>query len=302
MTDTRVAVIGLGSMGMGMAMSLQKAGMKVVGTDISEARRTMFTEAGGTAAADARTAVVDADVIVSVVITGGQTQTLLFGDEGIAPVLKDGATFISCATMAPDQARALGERAAASGIGYIDAPISGGKAGADTGALTIMASGPKAIYDAAQPVLGAMGKRLFWMGEEPGLGAAMKTINQLLAGANLATACEAIAFAIRLGLDPFKVDEIITGAAGFSWMWGDRIPPLLAGDYTPKSAVDIFTKDLGIVLDSARASNFPAPMASAALQGFLMAAAAGMGRDTDASVARVYAQITGIELPQPAND
>lgn len=302
MAGTRVAVIGLGSMGHGMARSLMRAGMDVVGTDISAERRDALAADGGTVAESAAAAAAGAAVVVCVVITGGQTEAVLFGPGGIAAALPADAIFVSCATMPPGQAKALGRRAAEAGVRFLDAPISGGARGAEAGALSIMASGTRGTYDAALPVLQAMGKRLFWLGEEPGLGSAMKTVNQLLAGANLATACEAIAFAIRLGLDPKTVDEIISGSAGNSWMWGDRISALVAGDYTPRSAVDIFTKDLGIVVDTARMSNFPVPMAGAALQNFLMAAAAGMGREADSSVARVYAQLAGLELPKPAND
>ncbi|MEZ5667619.1 MAG: NAD(P)-dependent oxidoreductase [Alphaproteobacteria bacterium] len=302
MSKPRTAVIGLGSMGMGMARSLRRAGFPVVGTDISDARCAMFADDGGEIAPSAREAAMGADIVVSVVITGGQTETLLFGPHGLAATLHSDAVFVSCATMPAGQARDLGKRAADAGFGFLDAPISGGARGAENAALTVMSSGPRAAFDAARPALDAMGKRIFWMGEAPGLGSAMKTVNQLLAGVNLATACEAIAFAIRLGLDPRQVDEIISGSAGNSWMWGDRISALVQGDMTPRSAVDIFTKDLGIVLDTARASNFPAPMAAAGLQGFLMAAARGWGRDADSSVARVYAELAGLTLPQAAND
>ena len=125
----------------------------------------------------------------------------------------------------------------------------------------------------------------------------MKLVNQLLAGVHIATACEAMAFAIRLGLAPQQVYDVITHAAGSSWMFENRVPHILEGDYAPKSAVSIFTKDLGIVLDTARANQFPIPMASMGLQLFEMAAAAGMAQDDDASVARVYAQLAGLRLP-----
>ncbi|MCB1720109.1 MAG: NAD-binding protein, partial [Candidatus Competibacteraceae bacterium] len=96
---------------------------------------------------------------------------------------------------------------------------------------------------------------------------------------------------------PDQVYDVITHAAGSSWMFENRVPHILAGDYQPKSAVNIFTKDLGIVLDTARAEDFPVPVAGAALQMYLMAAAAGMGQDDDTSVARVYAQLAGLQLP-----
>lgn len=302
MAGSRVAVIGLGSMGLGMARSLKRAGMDVVGADVSAERRAAFAADGGQVAESAAAAAAGAEVAVCVVITGDQTEAVLFGPGGVAGALPRDAIFISCATMPPRQAEALGRRAAEAGLRFLDAPISGGARNAEIGALTIMASGARATWEAAQPVLSAMGQRLFWLGEEPGQGSAMKAVNQLLAGVNLSTACEAITFAIRLGLDPKTVHEIISGSAGNSWMWGDRISALVAGDYTPRSAVDIFTKDLGIVVDTAQANNFPVPMAGAALQNFLMAAAAGLGREADFSVARVYARLAGLELPKPAND
>ncbi len=122
-------------------------------------------------------------------------------------------------------------------------------------------------------------------------------INQLLAGVHIAAACEAIAFAAKQGLDLRRVHEVITASAGNSWMFENRVPHVLDGDYAPRSAVEIFVKDLGIVQDMARAARFPVPMSAAALQLFLMAAGAGMGRDDDASVARVYARLSGTTLP-----
>ncbi|HEX2725955.1 MAG TPA: NAD-binding protein, partial [Beijerinckiaceae bacterium] len=159
------------------------------------------------------------------------------------------------------------------------------------------ASGSPAALDKARPVLGAMSQTLHELGPEPGTAAAFKMINQLLAGVHIAVACEAIAFAAKLGLDIGKVYEVISQAAGTSWMFENRIPHVLEGDYRPLSAVNIFTKDLGIVMDMGRAANFPVPMAATALQLFTMTSAAGMGHDDDSSVARFYAQTTGVTLP-----
>jgi 3-hydroxyisobutyrate dehydrogenase len=142
-----------------------------------------------------------------------------------------------------------------------------------------------------------MASKLYELGDEPGVGAAFKMINQLLAGVHIAAASEAIALAARQGLDIRKVYEVITASAGNSWMFENRIPHVLDGDYAPRSAVDIFVKDLGIIQDMARSAKFPVPFAAAALQMFLMTSAAGMGRDDDSSVARLYARITGTDLP-----
>ena len=141
-----------------------------------------------------------------------------------------------------------------------------------------------------------MAATIYELGDKPGTGAAFKMINQLLAGVHIAVASEAMAFAARQGLDLRKVYEVITNSAGNSWCFENRMQHVLDNDYAPRSAIDIFVKDLGIVQDMARNAKFPVPIASAALQMFLMSAAAGMGRDDDSSVARLYAQIAGIDL------
>jgi 3-hydroxyisobutyrate dehydrogenase len=207
------------------------------------------------------------------------------------------SVFVSCATMAPERARDLAARLGQTGRHYLDAPMSGGAARAADGTLSMLASGSAQAFARARPALQAMTGTLYELGDEAGQGSAFKMINQLLAGVHIAAACEAIAFAKRQGLDIGRVYEVITRSAGNSWMFENRIPHVLDGDYTPRSAVDIFVKDLGIVMDMARQNRFPVPIASAALQMFLMAAAAGMGRDDDASLARLYALIADLELP-----
>jgi 3-hydroxyisobutyrate dehydrogenase len=211
--------------------------------------------------------------------------------------MPEGAVFVSSATMDPDVARRLAQRLEAMGRLYLDAPISGGAQRAAEGALTILASGSHEAFAKAKPALDAMAAKLYQLGDAPGQGAAFKMIYQLLAGVHIAAACEAIAFAAKQGLDIKKVYEVITASAGNSWMFENRVPHVLDGDYAPRSAVEIFVKDLGIIQDMARSARFPVPVSAAALQMFLATSGAGMGRDDDASVARVYARLTGTTLP-----
>jgi 3-hydroxyisobutyrate dehydrogenase len=161
----------------------------------------------------------------------------------------------------------------------------------------MMASGSPAAFAAARPALDAVASTVYELGDAAGVGSSFKIVNQLLAGIHIAAACEAITFAKQLDLDLSKVFEVISKSAGSSWMFENRVPHVLDGDYQPRSAVNIFTKDLGIVSDIGRRQNFPLPMASTALQLFIMTAAAGMGRDDDASVARLFAMLTGLQLP-----
>lgn len=294
----KVAVIGLGAMGLGMARSLLKAGHEVSGYDIAPAAREAFGKAGGRAATSPADAARGAAIVVLVVVNGAQTETVLFGPDGVVAAMAPKTVIVSSATMDPAAARNLAERCAQAGLYYLDAPMSGGVIRAGEGKLTFMASGSTEAFDAARPALQPMAGTVYELGAEAGIGSSFKIINQLLAGVHIAAACEAITLASRLGLDIAKVYEVITASAGNSWMFENRVPHILAGDTTPHSAVDIFSKDLGIVSDIGRSNKFPLPIASAALQMFLMTAAAGMGRDDDSSVARLIAQITGVKLPE----
>ncbi len=284
-------------MGLGMAGSLLRGGYEVTGCDTTEAARARFAAHGGRVAGTAAAAGDGADAVVTVVVNAAQTEAVLFGPDGAAARMAEGGTILSCATMAPDAARGLAARAAALGLGYIDAPISGGAARAASGDLTVMASGDPAAFERVRGVLGCMAAKVHVLGDAAGTGSAFKIVNQLLAGVHIAAACEAISFAKAMELDLAKVYEVITGSAGNSWMFENRIPHVLDGDYAPKSAVEIFTKDLGIVSDIGRGLKFPLPVTATALQMFVMTAAAGMGRDDDASVARLYAMIAGLRLP-----
>jgi 3-hydroxyisobutyrate dehydrogenase-like beta-hydroxyacid dehydrogenase len=164
--------------------------------------------------------------------------------------------------------------------------------------MTVMGSGSDAAFAKAQPVLDAISTKVWKLGADAGIGSTVKMVNQLLAGVHIATAAEALALGIRAGADPETLYKVISESAGSSWMWQNRVPHILAGDDTPLSAVNIFVKDLGIVLDQARFLTFPLPMAAAAHQLFLAAAANGQGLKDDSFVIRVWEALTGIDLPE----
>lgn len=294
---SKVCVIGLGSMGFGVALSLLRKGFRTSGYDINAETLARFSEAGGEAAETPAAAARNADVVITVVVNGAQTESVLFGEDGAAAAMASGGTILSFATMPPKLAEQFAARAGGLGLAYIDGPISGGAKRAAAGELTIMGSGSASAFTSVRPVLDAIALKVYELGEKPGIGSSFKIVNQLLAGVHIAAACEAITFAKALDLDIDKVYEVITASAGNSWMFENRVPHILEGDYSPQSAVDIFNKDLGIVSDLGRDRKFPLPIASAALQMFLMTSAAGMGRDDDTSVARLIAGITNIDLP-----
>jgi 3-hydroxyisobutyrate dehydrogenase len=294
--SNQVAVIGLGSMGLGMARSLKRRGFDVTGYDVAPQTVERFVaEDGGKGAATPAAAA--AAIVICVVVNAAQTEGVLFAANGVAEAMPPESVFVSSATMDPAIARRLAARLEASGRHYLDAPMSGGAARAAAGELTFMASGSPAAFAKARPALDAMAAKVYELGDSAGTGAAFKMINQLLAGVHIAAACEAMTLAAKQGLDLHKVYEVITASAGNSWMFENRMPHVLAGDYRPLSAVEIFVKDLGIIQDMARSERYPVPVAAAALQMYLAASGAGMGRDDDASLARIYAQLSGATLP-----
>ena len=295
-SSMNIAVFGLGSMGYGMAQSLVRAGHTVHGFDVVPQQVERFRDDGG-AVGELADIAVSLDAVVVVVLNAGQTEDVLFGDNGVVPRLKDGAVIMSCATVPPEFAMDAEERCAAAGIHYLDAPISGGSVKAAEGRLSVMAAGRPEAFAAARPVLDATAETVFDMGDHAGPGSVMKSVNQLLAGVHIATMAEALTFGMQQGLAPDRFLEVISKCAGTSWMLENRAPHIIDGDYTPHSQVDIWLKDLGIVLDIARANKFSAPIAAAALQQYVAASGMGLGREDDAAVAKVYARNSGQQLP-----
>ena len=296
MASRKVAVIGLGSMGYGMAASVLRAGHGTFGFDINQAAMERFRSEGGEAGALAEVA-GDLDAVIVVVLNATQTESVLFGPDGVVPMLKRGAVVMACATVPPDFARAMEARCSESGVLYLDAPISGGSAKAAEGRLSIMASGRPEAFAAARPLLDATAETVFELGDVAGAGSAMKAVNQLLAGVHIAAMAEALTFGMTQGVTPDQFLEVISKCAGTSWMLENRAPHIIAGDYTPRSSIDIWPKDLGIVLDIARSAKFGAPITATALQQFLAASGSGLGREDDAAVAKVYARNAGLTLP-----
>lgn len=297
----KVGVIGLGSMGFGMAQSVLRAGHQTLGVDINPDVTSKFQSEGGLES-ELFDVASQLDAIVVVVLNAHQTEAVLFGENGVVSQLKNNAVVISCATVPPDFAKKMEQRCVAAGVLYLDAPISGGSLKAAQGKLSIMASGSEAAFSAADPILSACAETTFRLGDHAGPGSAMKVANQLLAGVHIATMAEAITFAMTQGISPKTFSEVIPQCAGTSWMLENRAPHIVEGDYTPHSAVDIWPKDLGIVMEIANGLGFDAPIADAALQQFRAASDAGFGKEDDAAVAKIYAQKSGIELPKPKSD
>ncbi|WP_348648930.1 L-threonate dehydrogenase [Rhizobium sp. P38BS-XIX] len=293
----RAAVIGLGSMGWGAAISLLKAGFTVRGCDLRGDVLQKFAEAGGEACTTPAAAVGDVDVVLVYVINSSQVEDVVFGANGALETAKRSTVFLLCATMAPSATTAIAERLEAAGMLVIDAPVSGGHVRALAGEITVMASGSQEAFDRAAPTLDAISSKVFRLGDRPGAGSQVKMINQLLAGVHIAATAEAMTLAAKAGIDLKTVYDVIRVSAGSSWMFENRGEHIVSGDYSPRSAVNIFVKDLGIVTSEAEKAGALTPLAASALALFTEASKAGLGGEDDAAVAKILASKSGATLP-----
>ena len=286
-----IGLVGLGVMGRGVAENLIKNGYQVIGRDVSADALKWIESIGGVASCEASDVTSVCDVVISFVVNDVQTEALLFGENGLAKTMRPDTVFIACSTMAPKFLRELSVRLAKIGVHLMDAPVTGGQVGAKNATMTIMAAGPTAIYERIQPILKSIGGKIFFLGTEAGMGAQMKVVNQLLCGVHIAAAAEALAMAKKHGLPLDTTLEILKSGAASSWMLGDRGPRMIADSFDDvQSAVDIFVKDLGLVLDSAKQASFAAPMAHTAFLQFLESSGHGLGKLDDAAVIRNYTE------------
>lgn len=289
---TTIAFIGLGAMGLPMADNLHRTGHAVTGFDINPKARAAFEKNGGRVAANVSDAARGAEFLVLMVVNADQAEDVLFTQGAAEAMAPDGIVMLT-ATCSPARAEAIATQLEAMQRGMVDAPVSGGVTGAKSASLTIMASAPDRVYARAEACLRAMGSKLVRVGDRAGQGAMVKTINQLLCGVHIAVAAEAMALAEQAGLDTKLLLDIYGGSAASSWMLNNRGPRMIADDPDVMSAVDIFVKDLGIVLDAGRAAKMPLMLSAVAHQLFIAASSMGLGRADDSQVIAAYRALAG---------
>ena len=291
------AVIGLGSMGWGAAVSLLRGGFAVNGCDVRNEVQQRLAVEGGHVCGTPAVAAANAGLVFVYVVNSSQVEEVLFGPHGAIETARPSTVFVLCATMAPSATIAIAEKLEAAGMLVIDAPVSGGHLKALSGEITIMASGSDEAFDRAAAAFDVMSAKVFRLGNRPGSGSQVKMINQLLAGVHIAATAEALTLAAKTGLDLRTVYEVLRVSAGASWMFENRGEHIVSGDYTPRSTVDIFVKDLGIVTGEAKKTGAVTPLATAALNLFIEAANDGLGLEDDAAVAKILAHKSGVALP-----
>jgi L-threonate 2-dehydrogenase len=284
---TKVGFIGLGSMGLPMAQNVAVRDFAVRGFDIRPGAIDSLVEAGGKGASSPAEAADGADVLVLMVVNAAQAEAVLFEGGALSELPRSGIVVLM-ATCPPRAVETIAARVSETSHSFVDAPVSGGVVGARAATLTIIAAAPPVTFAAAKPVLEAIGDKVFHVGERPGQGAMVKTVNQLLCGVHTAVAAEAFSLAGKAGVDLNVLFEIVSGSSASSWMLKDRGPRMLQDEPPVTSVVDIFVKDLGIVLEAGRDIKAALPLAAAAHQMFLAVSGQGCGNADDSQVIRAY--------------
>lgn len=289
-----VGVIGLGSMGMGAAKSCVRAGLDVYGFDLnSQALEELGNYGAKAVSTNSVEFASELDSVLVLVVNAKQVNTVLF-DSGLAVALRPNTPIMVSATISAEDAKQIEAKLDEHGLVMLDAPVSGGAAKALAGEMTVMAAGSPSTFEVLAPVLNATAAKVYNIGEAIGLGATVKIIHQLLAGVHIAAGAEAMALAARANIPLDLMYDVVTNAAGNSWMFENRMQHVVDGDYSPKSMVDIFVKDLNLVADTAKDLKFPLPLSSTALNMFVSASNAGYGQEDDSAVIKIF---DGIELP-----
>ncbi|HEV2091594.1 MAG TPA: NAD(P)-dependent oxidoreductase [Rubrobacter sp.] len=294
-----IAFVGLGAMGAPMAKSLLSAGFGLRVFDVREENVRPLVEMGATGAGSPREAAEGAEALVLMVVNAEQTGAALFGEDGAADALAPGGAVLVMSTVGPEPIRELDGRLSERRLRLLDAPVSGGVARAERGDLLIMAGGPEDLFGELRPALDAMGSTVVHSGPSAGDGQSVKLVNQLLCGVHIAAAGEALAYAEALGLDPGSVYETIRHGAAGSFMLEDRGRRMLDRAFLPpKSALDIFVKDMGLVRQAAAERGFGTPLSDAAHQLYEAGSSMGFGREDDSGIVRVFEE--GMGPPQEA--
>lgn len=292
----KIAFIGLGNMGSGMALNLHKAGHQVTGFDLSEAAKKFHAEQGIHIAASALDAAAGAEVIVTMLPASQHVEGLFLGtagDAGLLENLPQGTLIIDSSTIAADTARKVGKAAQARGIDFIDAPVSGGTAGAAAGTLTFMVGGTDAALEKARPLLEKMGKNIFHAGDA-GAGQTAKICNNMLLGILMIGTSEALSLGIANGLDPKVLSEIMRRSSGGNWALevynpvpGVQEASAATRGYTGGFGTDLMLKDLGLALENAITAKASTPLGSMARSIYAAHSLGGHGAEDFSSIIKL---------------
>ncbi|MEU5418921.1 2-hydroxy-3-oxopropionate reductase [Streptomyces sp. NPDC001407] len=293
MPTPRIAWIGLGIMGSPMAENLLKAGYAVTGHTLEQHKLDRLAAAGGTPAASVAEAVRGADIVVTMLPADPQLEAVALGEDGVLAHAAPGTLLIDMSTVAPRTSVALAEAAAARDIRVLDAPVSGGEAGAVEGVLSIMVGGERADFDRAAPLFGALGTTVVHCGTH-GCGQTVKAANQLVVAVNIQVCAEAVVFLEKSGVDLGAALEVLGGGLAGSAVLERKRHNFLAHDFAPGFRIDLHHKDMGIVTEAARSVGAALPLGAVAATLVAAARAQGDGALDHSALLRGVERLSGV--------
>ncbi|MDQ0987885.1 2-hydroxy-3-oxopropionate reductase [Streptomyces sp. V2I9] len=291
----KVAWIGLGIMGSPMSENLIKAGYSVTGYTLEQDKIDRLVAAGGTGASSIADAVRDADVVITMVPASPQVEAVAYGPDGILENAKRGALLVDMSSITPQTSVDLAENAAAKGIRVLDAPVSGGEAGAIEAVLSIMVGGEQADFDAAKPLLEALGKTIALCGPH-GSGQTVKAANQLIVAVNIQACAEAVVFLEKSGVDLAAALDVLNGGLAGSTVLARKKDNFLKRDFTPGFRIDLHHKDMGIVTDAARNVGAALPVGGVVAQLVASLRAQGDGGLDHSALLRSVERLSGSQV------
>ena len=292
----KIGFIGVGAMGKPMAINLLTAGHEVFVFDLIQANVLELEKAGAKACVDNKDLAGKVELIISSLPNAKIVETVMTGQEGVFAACKPGTIIIDMSSVAPESTKAMAKIAGQSGLSYIDAPVSGGVAGAVAGTLTIMVGSDKETFEKISPILKVLGKNIYHVGGT-GSGDAIKIVNNLLLGANMAALAEALALGVKMGLKAQIMKDVISVSSGRSYPLEAKFDNFIMADsFDTGFAIDLQYKDLGLALEAARDTCSPLPVTAAAIEVFEAASAKGLNRKDISSVIKVWEDLSGIRI------
>ena len=284
----RIGIVGIGNMGFAMAARLHELGWAMAVRDIDAQRERDAAALGATVCASSAELAAQSDCVIVCVVDAAQTKTVLFGARGVMATLAPGAAVMLCPTIGPEDTERFARQLARRGVACIDAPMSGGPARARDGSMSLMVACADAVFEHHRALLDALSSKVFRIGTKPGDGARTKLVNNLLAGINLAGACEVLALAERMGLDAARTLAVIEQSSGQSWIGSDRLRRALAGDFAPRAHTTLLAKDTRLAVEAARSAGFDAALGGVAMAQFARACESGFAAMDDASLLEMF--------------
>lgn len=292
----KIGFIGLGAMGKPMAVNFLKEGYAVFAYDVNAKTVDELVAKGAVGCSNSGAIARASEIIFSSLPNASIVEMVMVEKEGVFDNCREGTIIIDMSSVSPSSTLKMAGIAEAQGIKYVDAPVSGGTKGAEAGTLTIMVGADKAVFEKIKPVLEVIGGDIYHVGPT-GTGDAVKIVNNLMLGCNMATLAEALILGVKCGLKVETMQEILSKSSGRSYAMEAKLEKfIMKDDFEGGFAMDLQYKDLGLALEAGKENSIPLPMTALATQVFESGRASGLGREDMSAIIKVWEKITNVKV------